>query len=830
MFLLTFGPYASILLGLAVALLIWAGALHSIVAEHGHAETAALQNSRNLVRTFEEQIFRSVRAADQTLLYVRDAYARDPKNFDMSLWSASSHFISDLAFQLSIVDSRGMMVANNLGTATRPIDLSDREHVRIHTQRRRDELFISKPVLGRVSGKWSIQLTRRINNRDGSFGGVVVVSLDSNYLSRFFETIDVGSRGSIALLSADGTVLSRAARGGGGTGESLAGGALMQMFEDTAAGTYVGKSELDGIERLFTYRLVRGYPLIVTVGMATDEIFATYEANRRSYLIAACVLTLLMLALALLSRSYQRSLAKARDAAEDGTRARSEFLAVMSHEIRTPMNAVLGLTTTLLETKLDSDQRQQVASIHEAGDNLLRILNDILDFSRLDTGHIQLESIPFSPATVVENTVGVIRHHAFAKGLTINAEIDPRLPAALLGDAGRIRQVLLNLLSNAVKFTTRGSVSVRLACTDKSADAATLEWSVSDTGIGIAPDRIDSIFAEFVQGDSSIHRRFGGSGLGLAICKRIVEQMGGTLTVTSTIGAGATFRFTVTLPVATEMDDGREAVEQEQQRELVGRIAALQRPLRVLLAEDNPTNQLVVTKLLKSLDVEVKLAADGAEAIQLASDGSFDLILMDMQMPTVNGIEATQAIRARGGSLAALPIVALTANAYPEDVKACFDAGMTGFIAKPVRKPALIDAMMQAIAQLGPAARASDPAPSPDAPALDTAALDLLAREIGPDGLLETLQIFIAETEKRLALLASLRCGDAERGTIKSEAHTLKGASGTCGFAELSALARGLEQSAAAITADDYVRVVGQLKQAFAHARAKAPERLPEAA
>ena len=246
------------------------------------------------------------------------------------------------------------------------------------------------------------------------------------------------------------------------------------------------------------------------------------------------------------------------------------------------------------------------------------ILNDILDFSKLESGRLTLEAIAFSPAALVHNAVSILRPRASAKGLEIKMVEDPVVPPALMGDAGRIRQMLLNLMSNAVKFTQTGEIVISVHCLRRDQESATIEWSVSDTGIGIPPDRLKDLFKDFMQADSSISRRFGGSGLGLAICKRLVEQMGGEISAISAPGQGSTFRFSLTLPIAEQVAPV-ESDENDHIGDFAALIAALGRPLRVLIADDNATNRLVAANMLKEFDVQTNMASDGAEAVEAVS-------------------------------------------------------------------------------------------------------------------------------------------------------------------------------------------------------------------
>ncbi|MBL8572891.1 MAG: response regulator [Hyphomicrobiaceae bacterium] len=505
------------------------------------------------------------------------------------------------------------------------------------------------------------------------------------------------------------------------------------------------------------------------------------------------------------SERLSRDLERALVAAEDGARVKSAFLATMSHEIRTPMNGVIGMASLLSSTDLSHEQRRYVRTIEECSVALLALIDDVLDFTKLESGRLEVEATPAIVADLADGAADIVRDRIESKGLTLAVNLAYDLPDVVITDGARIRQVLLNLLGNAAKFTDTGTVTLNVF-SRKGADEGihVLRFEVVDTGIGISNEAQVRLFQEFSQVDASINRRYGGSGLGLAISRKIVHALDGRIGVDSTTGQGSRFWFEIPVEeinLAPMMVRGPVSRRIEATSETH---APTRERLNILVVEDNSVNKEVVRALLEKLGHTVDVASDGRESLEALGKARYDLVFMDMQMPVMDGLEATRRIREMPEPVASVRIVGLTANAFISDRNKCLEAGMDEFVTKPIDRAKLEAVLARKFerhsAILGDLAeRPSGPAPVAAADDLDAATIvaegremrEMLAGELGADRVDTLYQLFWSEADTMMAALPEMIARN-DTITVDRLLHTIKGSAGNLGFATLARVAESL--------------------------------------
>lgn len=779
--------------------LLWVGIGLQVREMARQAEAAAERDTANLARSVEQHMIRSIDSLDQALRFVQSAYRHDPAGFNLLEWTDAYFAGGGPTVQIAMIGPDGRLMASGLNgaTVTTPVDLSDREHFRVHLGATEDRLFISRPVLGRVSQRQTIQFTRALRSRDGAFGGVIVISLDPELLSAPYDLLELGA-GGLLLAGTDGIIRAWAPRGTQPQsqliGQTLP-APMARAFAASAQGSILDDGQLDGVKRLLSFRQVDDHPLVVAVGVDFGSAFADFRGLRDRFVIAGLVLSLAVLLVGpfllmqrarrirsehalrdtlrgmdqgvvmagldgrvlvanlraaelldldprLLDRgrrikpilrllgqadiSHRRghrqrvylrtrsdgsrvetkairteqgallltctdvteqqaaiaAQAAARAAAEAASRTKSEFLANMSHEIRTPMNGVIGMIQVLRHSGLNQHQRDMCEVITRSASSLLTVLNDILDYSKLEAGRLELEPKPARLEVLARDVSELMRHAAEAKSIGLWFQNWSALPPVMI-DPTRMRQIMSNLLSNAIKFSDKGEIAVTLEAEPDPAapDSRVLvRLCVEDQGIGMSEEEVSRLFVRFTQVDSSSTRRFGGTGLGLAITRDLVKMMGGHIEVSSRPGLGSEFVVHLSLPVSpAEPAAEREVVEESAPEGPVHH-------LNILVAEDDEVNRVVIRSLLAPGGHEVTFAENGSKAVHAAQGEPFDLILMDVMMPEMDGPTATRWIRENPGPNRETPIIALTANAMSGDRERYLGLGMTAYVSKPISR------------------------------------------------------------------------------------------------------------------------------------------------
>jgi signal transduction histidine kinase/ActR/RegA family two-component response regulator len=586
------------------------------------------------------------------------------------------------------------------------LNISDRAFFKNAREDISGEPIFSEVVIGRLTKRVTMYVVKPIRDKDGAFLGLAMAAIDLNALHDYFKDIALGKDGVFALRRLDnGAVIVRYPGPVEVDNEPFPNlPTRLALLSETFDGTLELRSPVDNVQRIYASRQVAKYPLYVAVGLAeSDYLRDWYQHNRVLLTATSFLLAILAFVLYLLAHSQWRQgkgeqalvesherlealveertseLKSAKEAAEVASTAKSAFLANMSHEIRTPMNGILGTVHLLRRAGLSAQQLKRVDVIEASGKHLLAIINDILDLSKIDAGKAELNLKDFALSEVFDSALSIIRVGTMAKHLHLDL-VDSNLPSQVYGDPIRLTQALVNYLGNALKFTETGGITLFATVIKETSANFFIRFEVKDTGQGIPKDQQSKLFQAFEQADSTSTRAHGGTGLGLAITQRIAQMMGGAVGFESDAGQGSTFWLTACFGKA------KHDLPQLLEEEVAGNIEALlsiqHKGKRILLAEDEPINQEIARGLLEDVGFVVDAADNGEEAFKMAKENLYSLILMDMQMPIMSGIDATLAIRKLPG-YENVPILAMTANAFTDDREKCIAAGMNDFIAKP---------------------------------------------------------------------------------------------------------------------------------------------------
>ena len=499
---------------------------------------SAQRDARSLARLFDEHASRTIEAADQAAKYLKYRYHDSGRALNIAQDVKNGLIPGDIYNQFAILGEHGDAVLSSLPLT--PMNLSDREHFRVHVAADSGQLYISKPVLGRLSGKWSLQMTRRMNHPDGSFKGVVVVSMDPQYFTRLYHEVDVGEHGTIALTGTDGVVRVRRVGNTESMGQDVSGSPLFTAMQAWGHGTLLTESLLDGRTRMYAFKKLSHYPLYASVGIDMEERLQPYYASRRQAVLLASLSTATIMLFSAGILVLVGRLMESRARAIAANQAKSRFLSNMSHELRTPLNGILGFSDLLREELGASRHADFAQTIHDSGLRLLNLVQAVLELSALESGTVALPLQREPLGDMLQQAMSKHRAGACAKGLALGCDIAAQLPTTILCERAALLRVLDILLGNAVSFSDAGAIRLAVA-----PGPGGLLFQVSDNGQGVAPELQRSIFDKFSQADDAPTRATGGAGLGLAIAARLVERMGGQISLQSVPGKGSIFSFSL---------------------------------------------------------------------------------------------------------------------------------------------------------------------------------------------------------------------------------------------------------------------------------------------
>ena len=777
-----------------VVLLIGGSMLYLVQDYRAHRQESEhrLAAMTDVIFEFVQQVISvidlTLRSIDDDRLSSDIVVSRSPRELHAILKSAQS--VSPVLQGLGITDVDGKVVASATTPVPSGADLSDRDYFQMHRADMHQGLFIGHPVFTRPQNVVGLPVSRRLQTPGGAFAGVIAARVEPAYFTRFF-----GSTGAdvVAVYRPDGVAIAHYPE------IDLVAAAILPPANPivTAAeahprGILLHASSSDGIERLTSYRTLGTPPLVVAVSFDASGIQKTWLTRAYPFFILLAGGLAFLSTIAFLVRRHERATdralaetAEARATAEQLADVKGTFLANMSHEIRTPLGGILGYADLLLKSGLNGHQADWTVKLKSAGEQLLAVINDILDYSKLEAGNFTIDPKAVALPAAVDEVASMMLPQAAARGLQLTSELEPGLPKWIHADPVRLKQILFNLVSNALKFTDRGSISIKVA-RGRLADAkAAIELEVRDTGIGIPEEKIASVFQRFTQAETKASRGRGGTGLGLSISRRLAELMGGTLTLDSKVGVGTAVRLTLPLVAASPP------------AETAGTAPVAARTGHILLVDDLPMNLEIIGAMLKARGHQVTTVTHGMAAIDVSLAEDFDAILLDINLPDIDGYEVAREIRKLERPGRRTPILALTANALPEHISQALDAGMDGHVAKPVNEAALAS---QLAAVLSPSTATCDTFHvETQTPLIDVTAAAALRKLVG-DERFEGLRNDVWENWR--AFRAALAAQPLDTAQLAAEAHDMVSLSGNVGYLRLAQACREVSHLAGAGSAD----------------------------
>jgi signal transduction histidine kinase/DNA-binding NarL/FixJ family response regulator len=795
------GRHGRLVFSLLVGALVVASAVY-LAFDHRAYWREAEQRLASVAGVVAEYVQQVISIADLTLHSIDEdrltdevVISRPSSELHELLKRAQS--MSPVLQGLGLIDARGLVVASATSPVASRADLSDRDYFQVHSTNGGAGLFIGRPVIARPQNVVSLPVSRRAVLPGGSFAGVVAARIDPRIFDTFFEAAGVDV---IAVVRPDGIILARYPSIDLVTTPSQSQTEVLIRAQTEPRGIATLRSTVDGIDRLVAFQVIPNPKLVVAVAFASNGITLAW-INRIYPFLALLVGGLAFLAvIARLVQRHSRAsevalaeTAAARATAEQLADVKGAFLANMSHEIRTPLGGMLGYADLLLKSRLDRQQVDWAIKLKSAGDQLLAVINDILDYSKLESGNFNIDPKPVPLEAVVDEVRSMMTPQAEARGLELRGTFDPTLPRWVRLDPVRLKQILINLLSNAIKFTDRGVVAINVGRGVRHGASSGLKIDVADTGIGIADDKIASVFERFTQVETHAARGRGGTGLGLSISRRLAELMGGSLTLESRLGIGTTAHLSLPLEAVAEPPPETAS------------LAAGGRTGNILLVDDLPMNLEIAGAMLRAQGHQVITATSGTEAVDAAVAGNFDVILLDISLPDLDGYEVAREIRKLEQPGRRIPIIALTANALPEHVAQALEAGMDAHLAKPIDERELA-AQLAAVLGRQPSERAQPI----EGPLIDRRATDTLRRVVGAERM-DALKATFWTTWA--GFVAGIDRGSLDRRRLVSDTHDMVSHAGNVGYRRLADICREVSHFARDEAAADLLKRIDRMRE-----------------